>query len=99
MLEEGAQAPSFTLDDQDGEPVTLTDLRGTPVVLYFYPKADTWGKICSMSVKNVAVRRAFGIVTVVRYRSQMYTITNNVAWVQHGRNGATALWSGSARTG
>jgi peroxiredoxin Q/BCP len=43
MIEEGAQAPDFTLPDQDGEPVALSDLRGRTVVLYFYPKADTPG--------------------------------------------------------
>jgi peroxiredoxin Q/BCP len=43
MIEEGAQAPDFTLPDQDGEEVTLSELRGRPVVLYFYPKADTPG--------------------------------------------------------
>ena len=43
MIAEGAQAPDFTLPDQDGNPVTLSDLRGRPVVLYFYPKADTPG--------------------------------------------------------
>ena len=35
--------PDFTLPDQDGEPVTLSDLRGRTVVLYFYPKACTPG--------------------------------------------------------
>ena len=44
MIEEGAEAPDFTLPDQDGEDVTLSDLRGRPVVLYFYPKADTRGR-------------------------------------------------------
>jgi peroxiredoxin Q/BCP len=43
MIAEGAQAPDFTLPDQDSSPVTLSDLRGRPVVLYFYPKADTPG--------------------------------------------------------
>ena len=43
MIEEGAQAPDFTLPDQDGEDVTLSSLRGRRVVLYFYPKADTPG--------------------------------------------------------
>jgi peroxiredoxin Q/BCP len=40
MIEEGAEAPDFTLRNQDDEPVTLSELRGRPVVLYFYPKAD-----------------------------------------------------------
>ena len=43
MIEEGTTAPDFTLPDQDGEEVTLSELRGRPVVLYFYPKADTPG--------------------------------------------------------
>ena len=43
MIETGQQAPDFTLPDQDGEDVTLSSLRGRPVVLYFYPKADTPG--------------------------------------------------------
>ena len=41
MLDVGTQAPDFTLPDQDGNPVTLSDLRGQNVVVYFYPKADT----------------------------------------------------------
>jgi peroxiredoxin Q/BCP len=43
MLAEGELAPDFTLPDQDGNPVTLSDLRGQTVVLYFYPRADTPG--------------------------------------------------------
>jgi peroxiredoxin Q/BCP len=43
MIEEGAPAPDFTLRNQDDEEVTLSELRGRPVVLYFYPKADTPG--------------------------------------------------------
>ncbi len=41
MAEEGQQAPDFELPDQGGNPVRLSSLRGGPVVLYFYPKADT----------------------------------------------------------
>jgi peroxiredoxin Q/BCP len=43
MLETGHPAPDFTLSDQDGRPVTLASLRGSKVVLYFYPKDDTPG--------------------------------------------------------
>jgi peroxiredoxin Q/BCP len=43
MLEAGATAPDFTLPDQDGNEVSLADLRGQTVVLYFYPRADTPG--------------------------------------------------------
>jgi peroxiredoxin Q/BCP len=43
MLETGTDAPAFTLPDQDGQNVSLSDLRGQTVVLYFYPKANTSG--------------------------------------------------------
>lgn len=41
MLSEGDKEPDFALPDQDGETVSLKDLRGETVVLYFYPRADT----------------------------------------------------------
>jgi peroxiredoxin Q/BCP len=42
-IEEGNKAPDFTLPTHDGEKLKLSSLRGTPVVLYFYPKDDTPG--------------------------------------------------------
>ena len=42
-LDSGAEAPDFTLVDQDESPVTLTDLRGDSVILFFYPEAMTPG--------------------------------------------------------
>jgi peroxiredoxin Q/BCP len=42
-LKPGDEAPDFTIQNQDGEPVTLSQLRGKNVVVYFYPKADTPG--------------------------------------------------------
>ncbi len=47
MLEAGASAPDFTLPDQQGNEVSLSDLRGETVVLYFYPRADTVSYNCS----------------------------------------------------
>jgi len=43
MLEAGTLAPDFEAPDQDGSPFRLSSLLGSPVVLYFYPKADTPG--------------------------------------------------------
>jgi peroxiredoxin Q/BCP len=43
VVEEGQQAPDFELASDAGERVRLSDLRGKPVVLYFYPKDDTPG--------------------------------------------------------
>jgi thioredoxin-dependent peroxiredoxin len=42
-LEEGAKAPAFTLTADDGSKIKLADLKGSPVVLYFYPADDTPG--------------------------------------------------------
>jgi len=42
-LKEGDEAPDFTLRDQNGEELTLSDLHGQTVVVYFYPRADTPG--------------------------------------------------------
>lgn len=39
----GKPAPAFTLDTDSGEPLSLQDLKGKAVVLYFYPKDDTSG--------------------------------------------------------
>jgi thioredoxin-dependent peroxiredoxin len=43
MRAEGQAAPDFTLPDQNGDDVTLSELRGETIVLYFYPRADTPG--------------------------------------------------------
>jgi peroxiredoxin Q/BCP len=56
MIEPGDQAPDFALPDQDGNPVKLSDLRGEPVVVYFYPKADTPG--CTTQACGVRDHRA-----------------------------------------
>jgi len=42
-LSAGDDAPSFTLPDQSGSPVSLSDFKGRKVLLYFYSKADTPG--------------------------------------------------------
>jgi peroxiredoxin Q/BCP len=43
MVEEGKLAPDFELTSESGDHVKLSDFRGKPVVLYFYPKDDTPG--------------------------------------------------------
>jgi peroxiredoxin Q/BCP len=43
MIEEGSPAPDFSLTSDSGATISLSSLRGTPVVLYFYPKDDTPG--------------------------------------------------------
>jgi peroxiredoxin Q/BCP len=43
VLEPGDKAPAFTLPDQNGEKVRLSDFKGQWLILYFYPRADTPG--------------------------------------------------------
>jgi peroxiredoxin Q/BCP len=42
-IEEGKAAPAFTLEDQDGNKVSLKDFRGSNVIVYFYPRDNTPG--------------------------------------------------------
>ena len=61
MLKVGDKAPDFTVNDQDGNPVKLSDLKGKKVVLYFYPKDMTSG--CTLESQqfrdlHAAFRRA-----------------------------------------
>ncbi len=46
MLQPGAEAPDFSVNDHNGNAVNLKDFRGKKIVLWFYPKADTPG--CTM---------------------------------------------------
>lgn len=43
MLQQGTKAPNFTLNDKDGNAVSLSDFSGKKIVLYFYPKDNTPG--------------------------------------------------------
>jgi thioredoxin-dependent peroxiredoxin len=55
-IEPGDKAPDFTLPDQDGNEVSLSDYAGRTLVLYFYPKADTPG--CTAQACGIRDREA-----------------------------------------
>ena len=56
MVEEGKPAPDFELTSDSGDTVKLSELRGRPVVLYFYPKDDTPG----CTAQACGIRDAWG---------------------------------------
>jgi peroxiredoxin Q/BCP len=56
ILSEGALAPNFTLQTDDGQDVTLSALLDLPIVLFFYPKDDTPG--CTIECKEFRDARA-----------------------------------------
>jgi len=56
VIEEGKPAPDFELTTDTGETVKLSELRGKPVVLYFYPKDDTPG----CTTQACGIRDAYG---------------------------------------
>ena len=66
MLTEGQPFPDFSLPDQDGNTVSLKDLRGAPAVIYFYPKDDTSGctaEACTFrdSIPSFGTARVIGV--------------------------------------
>lgn len=66
LPEEGSKAPAFTAKDENGKTWKLTELKGKPVVLFFYPKDDTPGCIkeaCGLRDEMAALKR-FGAVVL-----------------------------------
>jgi peroxiredoxin Q/BCP len=64
-LEEGSKAPAFTLTADDGTKVKLADLKGRPVVLYFYPKDDTPGctrEACAFRDRQAELQKLGAVV-------------------------------------
>ena len=65
LLTPGTPAPDFTLPDQSGNPVRLSDFRGKTVVLYFYPKDNTPGctrQACAFAAAYEAFRSRNAVV-------------------------------------
>jgi len=64
-LKTGEKAPDFSLPDQNGAPVTLKELKGKQIVLYFYPKDDTPGctkEACDFRDVEAQIIRAGGVI-------------------------------------
>ncbi len=65
MIEKGSKAPDFTLSADDGSAITLSELHGKKVVLYFYPKDDTPGCTTQACDFRDAMPRFDGVDAVV----------------------------------
>jgi len=64
-VEPGQRAPAFTLVSDDGTKVRLSELKGQPVVLYFYPKDDTPGctrEACAFRDRQSALKKLGAVV-------------------------------------
>jgi len=65
MLDVGTRAPAFSLEDQSGKTVKLSDFKGRKVVLYFYPKDDTPGctrEACAFRDEHSVLQKAGAVV-------------------------------------
>ncbi|MBS5138280.1 thioredoxin-dependent thiol peroxidase [Negativibacillus massiliensis] len=65
MLEPNTKAPDFTLPNQNGEMVSLSDFLGKKVILYFYPKDNTPGctrQACAFAAANAELEEAGAVV-------------------------------------
>lgn len=65
MLEPNTKAPDFTLPNQNGEMVSLSDFLGKKVILYFYPKDNTSGctrQACAFAAANAELEEAGAVV-------------------------------------
>ena len=78
-LQEGSQAPAFTLCDQNGQRVSLSDFSGKKVLVYFYPKAMTPGcKVQACGLRDSQAELAAGRA-LVRDAARKYDATGAAA--------------------
>jgi peroxiredoxin Q/BCP len=104
LVSEGDLAPDFTLSSDTGEAVTLSSLRGSPVILYFYPKDDTPGctkQACGIRDQYEAFRERGAVVLGVspddeasheRFRSKFALPFTLLADPEHEVGEAYGVW-------
>ena len=72
-LEPGVAVPEFSAPNQDGKPVKLSDFKGSPVLLYFYPKDETPGctkQACSLRDEFAEFKKLGAVVLGVSRQDQ-----------------------------
>jgi peroxiredoxin Q/BCP len=110
-IEPGTRAPNFALPADDGTEVTLAQLRGKPVVLYFYPRDDTPGctrEACSFRDRQAEMGKLGAVVLGVstdnvasheRFRDKYALNFPLLADVDHGVATAYGAWREKTRFG
>jgi peroxiredoxin len=81
IVKEGAIAPDFTLDDQDGRPFHLSDFRGRNVLLSFHPLA--WTGVCTKQMKSLEKnRQSFRKLNTVAVGVSVDSSPSKKAWAK-----------------
>jgi thioredoxin-dependent peroxiredoxin len=83
-------APDFTLPDQNGQPVTLSKMRGQWVVLYFYPKDDTPGCTCE-ATEFTALLVGFKKMNAKLYGISSDSVQSHKLFIEHYKIGIDLL--------
>ena len=111
MVEEGKPAPDIELENDAGETVRLSSLRGKPVVLYFYPKDNTSGcttQACGIRDAWSEFERAGavvlgispdGVASHVKFRTDFDLPFNLLADPDHVAAEAYGVWQQKTRNG
>ena len=111
MVEEGKPAPDIELENDEGETVRLSSLRGKPVVLYFYPKDNTSGcttQACGIRDAWSEFERAGavvlgvspdGVASHVKFRTDFELPFNLLADPDHVAAEAYGVWQRKTRNG
>ena len=81
MITVGSKAPDFTLSDQNGKPVKLSELKGKKVLLSFHPLA--WTKVCAEQMKSLEANyKRFEKLNTIASGLSVDTVPSKKAWAR-----------------
>ena len=81
MIAVGSKAPDFALNDQNGKPVKLSELKGEKVLLSFHPLA--WTKVCAEQMKSLEANyKRFEKLNTIALGLSVDTVPSKKAWAR-----------------
>lgn len=81
MIAVGSKAPDFALNDQNGKPVKLSELKGKKVLLSFHPLA--WTKVCAEQMKSLEANyKRFEKLNTIALGLSVDTVPSKKAWAK-----------------